>query len=870
MFSFDQALLPQLTTRKALILVDFQNDFLDPNGGLPSTDPDGYINRAVELVKAFRGNGDIIWLQSQFAKPVLVDDESIIVSDAPPSARHKGKRGRNVTPVLPSNPEGPMDPEAFLSHPEATCVKPSSWGAKPSQIVESAIEKGDAILSKSHYSGFAGTQLLMLLRAKMVMEVYICGSLGNVGVYATALDAAGHGLSITVVEDCCGYRSEQRLLAAVKSLIDLTGCEIASSPELLESLQPKPAATTARARNSKRDKSAVSSVGKEENGKRNEIKDAAPDLVQHMAGLHLDAETSPAGAGKGAAPSTTSKADSQNAQPKQREALGNGKKPKVTGSGDTEPHQTVVKKDNILHSTVADDLDKNQESTLAATQANTTKPHMNTMGNATPQTTPGHEEQILQKGLCEGDTDIIENVLSEDLVKDAFEKLSDEVQWQRMLHQGGEVPRLVAVQGEVSEDGSMPVYRHPSDESPPLLPFSPTVRAIKAETEKHLGHPLNHVLIQFYRDGKDYISEHSDKTIDVVKGSYIANVSLGAERTMVFRTKRQGKDPSRSDASPPGDTKRQAQRAQLPHNSLCRMGLKTNMKWLHSIRQDKRAEREKTPAELAFKGGRISLTFRQIGTFLDKDETIIWGQGATGKTRETAKPVINGQSAEAIEMLKAFGAENNSSIFDWEARYGKGFDVLHISNSPRFFASADTTANMRIGLMLAEYGISFAKGSMAPHSTGGDVSTDTPIRFVDNDANKSVVDGDVAIMLYLDAVYGQTEKSSQNDLALPFTRFQRALKLADMWKHQDKSRPLDKTLQAELATWDEFAKKASETAGIANSKTSIADFAAWPVMHAMVEQYGDVVFDGLARLKAYYERFGEREATKKVVGKSDS
>lgn len=133
-------------------------------------------------------------------------------------------------------------------------------------------------------------------------------------------------------------------------------------------------------------------------------------------------------------------------------------------------------------------------------------------------------------------------------------------------------------------------------------------------------------------------------------------------------------------------------------------------------------------------------------------------------------------------MLKAFGAENNSSVFDWEAWYGKGFDVLNISNSPRFFASADKTANMQIGIMLAEYGISFAKGSMAPDNRSKDAPTDAPIRLVDNDADRSVVDGDVAIMLYLDAVYGTVDKSRQPDLAFRYTRFQRAVKLGEMWR----------------------------------------------------------------------------------------
>ena len=99
-----------------------------------------------------------------------------------------------------------------------------------------------------------------------------------------------------------------------------------------------------------------------------------------------------------------------------------------------------------------------------------------------------------------------------------------------MSHQGGDVPRLVSVQGEIGEDGSIPIYRHPADESPPLLPFTPAVSLIRSEVERRLGHKVNHCLIQFYRNGTDYISEHSDKTLDIAPDSFIANVSLGASK----------------------------------------------------------------------------------------------------------------------------------------------------------------------------------------------------------------------------------------------------------------------------------------------------------------------------------------------------
>jgi hypothetical protein len=43
-----------------------------------------------------------------------------------------------------------------------------------------------------------------------------------------------------------------------------------------------------------------------------------------------------------------------------------------------------------------------------------------------------------------------------------------------------------------------------------------------------LQHPVNHVLVQLYRTGAGYISEHSNKMIDVVCDTRIVNLSHGA------------------------------------------------------------------------------------------------------------------------------------------------------------------------------------------------------------------------------------------------------------------------------------------------------------------------------------------------------
>ncbi|KAI4518635.1 hypothetical protein K523DRAFT_254772 [Schizophyllum commune Tattone D] len=310
--------------------------------------------------------------------------------------------------------------------------------------------------------------------------------------------------------------------------------------------------------------------------------------------------------------------------------------------------------------------------------------------------------------IGEGDSRLVLNLLPDELREGIFERLREEVAWETMYHRGGEVPRLVAVQGRIEENGSFPVYRHPSDQSPALRPFTPTVDLVRRHAEAIIGHPLNHALIQLYRDGKDYISEHSDKTIDITRGTSIANVSFGAKRLMILRRKKDSTQKSKetdkqaqtdqnakmdqqapisttvveSSTRPSPGPPRESQRIALPDNSMLVMGLRTNAAWLHAIHRDNRPDKAKLPEET---GERISLTFRCIGTFLIADSIVctadgmrIFGQGATGKTREQARPVIFA-GEEAEELLAAFGKENHETNFDWEASYRKGFDVLHFA-----------------------------------------------------------------------------------------------------------------------------------------------------------------------------------------------
>ena len=273
-------------------------------------------------------------------------------------------------------------------------------------------------------------------------------------------------------------------------------------------------------------------------------------------------------------------------------------------------------------------------------------------------------------GIVYGSNDsfLLFNILPKEMADNCFSKLRDEITWNEMRQKGGRVPRDISIQGTIEIDNNdeyEPIYRHPADEQPELVPWTPTSLIIKQHIEELIEQKLNHALIQYYRNGKDFIGEHSDKTLDVLINSNILNYSVGATRTMILKHKTQ-------DGL--------KQRFKLPHNSLFVLGWKTNREWFHSIKQDKRLDRDKDKDELAFSGERISLTLRTIATFRNRRTGQLYGQGARCKTMEQ----LLDQQQQTIcdydeeDMLHAFSTENKQSLeFNWNHFYGKGFNALN-------------------------------------------------------------------------------------------------------------------------------------------------------------------------------------------------
>jgi alkylated DNA repair dioxygenase AlkB len=141
-------------------------------------------------------------------------------------------------------------------------------------------------------------------------------------------------------------------------------------------------------------------------------------------------------------------------------------------------------------------------------------------------------------------------------------------------------PRLIAYQGDPNA-----IYSYSNQT---LIPdnWTPISKIIREKISELIDIEFNSVLINFYRDGKDSMGMHSDNEPELGKNPLIASVSFGANRSIVFKSKKA----------------MEIQAFSLPQPSGCLliMAGKTQEYWLHGISKSK------------IKEPRLNLTFRKI------------------------------------------------------------------------------------------------------------------------------------------------------------------------------------------------------------------------------------------------------------------
>ncbi|KAH6881328.1 hypothetical protein BKA58DRAFT_880 [Alternaria rosae] len=1026
---------PKFQTHQALVLVGLQNDFVTSEGRLPVDTQTGFLERIQTLIPKFRElSGNVIWVQTLYeadriatgadtgAGDTLVveglldgeennneaAEEELAKETASPapsrSSKHKQRAldllkrvsaRRKTLPKEVAKAKAEEDEELFLLKSEKrtpACV-PETRGAEFADAIAKQIElPADVVIQTTNYSAFQGTDMLMTLRARLITELFICGCITNVSVLATVIDAARHGVKIHVIEDCLGFRKENRHELALKRMEDFFSTYLVDSEEILKedttiiAQKTSTPAEGAKSEQTMEERMAKLSLARDIIEKRaaqgaagageDKTEGDKPELVKSKVRMRKnrkskkkakdreaskedgeDASSEPSTSAtqvtKDPSPPITtaptvilpsasadhqrmskiakagSVADLRQKEGKQHTLKNATSVPALSakaGGDEKEKNRLTELSDRVRMSlTRAPKSDSGSESkrgSISSAKPAPTTPKQDDKeikqptveaaqpeqsAVSTPEAKPPSSTTIPAKAvtmgkppklqslatlpvlgpgdhIAEGDSRIIHDFFPIDFfhpsepskpLKDIiFTELYNEVRWQKMLHQQGEVPRLVCCQGTFGDDGSMPVYRHPSDQTLPLMRFSPRVHVIRKQAEKLVGHPLNHVLIQLYRSGNDFISEHSDKTLDIVKGSSIVNVSFGSQRTMRLRTKKP-QSKSEEDSERASST-RETQRIPLPHNSMFILGLASNAKWLHGIQPDKRLLTERSETENAYNGIRISLTFRHIGTYLDFRSTIIWGQGATSKTQRDAADIISNDDAESKKLITAFSRENHESETDWEEWYGEGFDVLHLHDTPSaddtplLFLSNNSVENEQVLICLAETKVPYTVVE-AP-DLDKSFERDRQITFRDVDVQHAEICTAMGILLYLDR-HHPLDKSHSANLASAnaFPIMLLASEIFKVWQNRRRDgeggttpTTTDDNLANQLARLEEIVER-NGGPFVAGSRFSIADAFVWPVVHVLVREWEGWEEAKFAKLDEWYRGCWKRKACVKKV-----
>jgi alkylated DNA repair dioxygenase AlkB len=119
------------------------------------------------------------------------------------------------------------------------------------------------------------------------------------------------------------------------------------------------------------------------------------------------------------------------------------------------------------------------------------------------------------------------------------------------------------------------------------LPWSATLRDVKARIEAAAAETFNSVLLNCYRDERDSVGFHSDDEPELGPRPAIASLSLGAERVFVMKHRTVKNLPS--------------VRLRLASGSLLLMKGDTQHNWRHGV-----------PKQTRPCGPRVNLTFRRI------------------------------------------------------------------------------------------------------------------------------------------------------------------------------------------------------------------------------------------------------------------
>lgn len=495
-----------MAPRSALLIIGLQNEFLDPeagrcvmvamDAGVPS-----FVDNLKAFVPSFRArDGDVIWVRSEYQKPrdfidPRNDETVLIISDD--SDSDSGADGDSETGIIKEEKikgvkgvRPPLRTDAFLAvesdHPPCAPATPASE-FHPS-IQASIASPPDRVMVKTWFSAFKETPLLQTLRGRFISDLYICGVITNVCILATAADAAKHGFNVFVMPDCLGYRNLVAHQQSIRVMVDDYGVEEISSGQLINGWEKEMRKQKLKAKGKDGASSKGSPLGA--------ISFSNEELVKMVAGIKMGEVVGRLGG----VPEQDEEDEEElnNSLPSTAPLI--AVDPLVAVSeeySDTTLRKALVQR-NVMRSggpegetarklRAGKDVEKagrtgrmknpdqaeggkRDEGEEGGGKGRKSREHRKKKSHPskdssrakdpprnviTPGTKFDSKAPVMKAGdvLGEGDSKLVNSILPRFIAKVAFDKLKKEVAWRTMYHRGGEVPRMVAVEGDIDADG---------------------------------------------------------------------------------------------------------------------------------------------------------------------------------------------------------------------------------------------------------------------------------------------------------------------------------------------------------------------------------------------------------------------------------
>lgn len=191
----DGHLKPETT---ALLIIDMQRDFCDPNGYLASSGYDSAPTRAIvprvaAVCERVRSWGGLVIFTREGHRPDL--------SDLP---RLKAWRSRQAGAEIGS--PGPMGRLLVRGEP--------GWDI----IGELEPQPGDVVVDKPGYSAFYATDLERILSTRRIHKLILTGVTTDVCVHSTLRDAVDRNYECLVIADACAASVQENHAAALHTI----------------------------------------------------------------------------------------------------------------------------------------------------------------------------------------------------------------------------------------------------------------------------------------------------------------------------------------------------------------------------------------------------------------------------------------------------------------------------------------------------------------------------------------------------------------------------------------------------------------------------------------------------------------------------